>query len=283
MSTKDPRQAEREFAANKFRWLEQVANDGELPPLASRLAIILCPLFNREYGGRAWASQEYLAGVMGVRRQRINQVLQALVKRGHLRSVRRGKMEQNYYYFVDSDVRKTGHHSNSDVRKTGHLMSAKPDTIPSTDTGAPNGAPGRERAARAPGRARARPGLEGKRVEACQAVEEEVITPAAALRADIYALWHERPWERSTREEALDLSACEVALRDATADTILAAAEARLRAADSPDYLPKVHNWLKDRPWSKPPPKKRANGKVTAADVIDATVRERYSGMRNSQ
>lgn len=88
------------FTGKKFRWLEQVAADGKLPPLALRLCIRLCPCFNLDYDGAAWPAQETLAATLGARREAINRTVSILVACGHLESTRRGRDKSNVYRMV---------------------------------------------------------------------------------------------------------------------------------------------------------------------------------------
>jgi hypothetical protein len=96
-------QAAREFTGQKFRWLEQIARDRQLPGLAAAVAIELCPTFNREQNGEGWKGQDTIARKLGVRREAVNRVLTAMVARGHLTSKRRGRNHTNLYSFILKD------------------------------------------------------------------------------------------------------------------------------------------------------------------------------------
>ena len=98
----------REFAALRFKWVEQVGMDGELPKLAYRIAIWLCRHFNLDHDGAAWAYQDSMAQALGAHRQRVSEALKALVERGHLTSKQRGRDAPNVYEMVILDVRKSG-------------------------------------------------------------------------------------------------------------------------------------------------------------------------------
>ena len=90
-------------ARDQFVWLRQVAADGDLPPTASRIAIVLTSYFNREYDGAAWMSQATLANDLGVTERTVRAGLAGLVDLGHLTSVRRGMTETNLYYLAIKD------------------------------------------------------------------------------------------------------------------------------------------------------------------------------------
>ena len=108
--------AEQAFAAFKFKWLERVAADGELPVLAARFCITLLPYFNLENGGRAWTYQDTMATKLGVHRQCINKIIQALVERGHLITKRQGRDKPNHYWMQLREVEE----ANQDVCENVH-------------------------------------------------------------------------------------------------------------------------------------------------------------------
>jgi hypothetical protein len=170
------REEQREFAADKFRWLRQIALDPDLPPLASRFAILLAEFcFNIEYDGEGWAGQDWLAAKLGCRREAVNRLFALLVKHGHLTYKRGGWGDTNRYrmafkeevtnvrFFAhqeetidDTDVRFSSHqeqvaevtdvrkNAQSDVRKNApHLLL--------TNSGAPTVPPGESTAAAAAG------------------------------------------------------------------------------------------------------------------------------------
>lgn len=86
-------------ASEQFNWMRQVAYDGDLLPYASRVAIALTKYFNyREYEGWTWMAQATLAKDLGMPERTLRKALSALVKRGHLISKRRGRMETNQYH-----------------------------------------------------------------------------------------------------------------------------------------------------------------------------------------
>jgi len=91
------------FTHKKFRWLDQVSLDRELPPLALPVCVQLCPAFNLAYDGTAWPFQDTIAARLGVRREKINKAIAALVARGHLESIRQGRDKPNAYRMVVKD------------------------------------------------------------------------------------------------------------------------------------------------------------------------------------
>jgi hypothetical protein len=262
--SKDPRDAQRQFAADKFRWLDQVAADGELPPLAARLCITFCRFFSLEYDGRAWAYQDTMAEVLGVKRWSINKVLQALVERGHLTSVRRGRDKPNHYHFVlkdeDHDVCDRTHHNDHDVRSSTSRCAPQHTQTPCTNPGTPSASPGERGGAAAPppGGAGAPPGWR-KKGKAVAVLSKEQSAMAAALEA-LHAVW-QRGWPKdaTAKQHAADRQAFGDALRHGTAYAIIDGAEAWVKAADAPRFLPLLSDWLAARSWEKPPPKKKVH------------------------
>ena len=115
--------------------MELVALNPELPPLASRFAILLTvKYFNLDYDGIGWASQDTLAEDLGYRRWAVNRLFSLLVKHGHLTYKRGGWGETNRYQMAFPDVRKNTHQedpehptdvrnfTHSDVRKNTHNL-----------------------------------------------------------------------------------------------------------------------------------------------------------------
>src|SRR6516162_2788755 len=110
MSTANPqtkrRQSRRKskatiFTYRKFLWLEQVARDRGLPALASAVCTLLSPYFNLSHDGAAWPYQDTLAASLGVRREAVNRVINALVERGHLEvTTTRGRHKPSVYRLV---------------------------------------------------------------------------------------------------------------------------------------------------------------------------------------
>src|SRR5262245_37094914 len=99
------RNSNTDFARQKFCWIEQVARDDHsLPSLATATAVELLHHFNHRRGGAAWPLQATLAKALGVRREKINRALNALVERKHLTSTRRGREHPNHYKMVIHDV-----------------------------------------------------------------------------------------------------------------------------------------------------------------------------------
>jgi hypothetical protein len=72
-----------DFVARKFQWIDQIAADGELPPHAARLAIVLLRYVNRKTGD-AWPAIPTLAAAMGMVENSVRNALRAMVTNGHL-------------------------------------------------------------------------------------------------------------------------------------------------------------------------------------------------------
>ncbi|MDD7973200.1 helix-turn-helix domain-containing protein [Roseinatronobacter alkalisoli] len=84
-------------AASSFRWLDQIADDRDLPPVAVRVAIVLRRYFNSR-SGVAWPSQARLVDVTGLSRSGLQNALRALVSHGHLLvEVQKGRGSTNQY------------------------------------------------------------------------------------------------------------------------------------------------------------------------------------------
>lgn len=84
-------------AATTFRWLDQIADDHNLPPAAARVAIVLRRYVNGR-SGTAWPSQARMREATGLSRTGLQNTLRALVARGHLSvDVQRGRGSTNEY------------------------------------------------------------------------------------------------------------------------------------------------------------------------------------------
>src|SRR5262249_44902884 len=60
----------------------------------------LLPGFNLDYDGAAWFFQDTIAARLGIRRETVNRVLNAVVARGHLASTKQGRDKPNVYRFM---------------------------------------------------------------------------------------------------------------------------------------------------------------------------------------
>ena len=99
--TKEPTREEwRKFAADKFKWLRQVALNLELPRIASQFAVLLLDTFNLEFGGIGWAGQDTLAKKLGCHRITVNRLFTLFVKHEHLTYQRGGWGRSNRYRMV---------------------------------------------------------------------------------------------------------------------------------------------------------------------------------------
>src|SRR2546430_7262614 len=80
-----------------FQWQQQILTDGELTPLAVKIALALCRFINRQ-SRRAWPSQGTLAGLIHESRAGTQNALYQLAERGHLETtVNRGRGRSNSY------------------------------------------------------------------------------------------------------------------------------------------------------------------------------------------
>jgi hypothetical protein len=101
----DPVDIEPALVEPMLCWLQQVAEDRTLPPIAMRLAISLCRCFTIETGGEA-AQEAYMAeqaAAVGIKR--VDKVFQALIAGGHIASIRRG--DDAYHFFALKPVSRT--------------------------------------------------------------------------------------------------------------------------------------------------------------------------------
>jgi hypothetical protein len=86
-----------QFAAAKFRWLREVATDGELGHLAVRVALLLSDNVSLSTG-IAWRSQEMLGEWCGGATDRsVRRAISELIERGHLEVHRTGARMVNRY------------------------------------------------------------------------------------------------------------------------------------------------------------------------------------------
>jgi Helix-turn-helix domain len=247
----------REFAALKFKWLEQVAVDRQLPPLAASVCIWLCRHFNLDEDGAAWPHQETIAQALGISRRWVIKVLQALVERGYLFSEQRGQDQPNLYRMrcADevSDVNPSSHQKNPDVNSSAsrcelqftHIDTSKiPETTtlsPSTKSGVLHASP--------------------------QNLEFEKLRK----------IWRVRPYVEHRKEAR---QAFVEAVAQTPAATILAGAQAWVAGVQHPRYLPALATWLEDEAWEKPPPAKskpkRVNGHKPDLSRIAASKSSRF-------
>jgi hypothetical protein len=104
------------YAKQIFQWQRQVLADGELRPLAIKVALALCGFINR--GSRdAWPSQGTLAKVVHASRAGVQKALYQLAERGHLHTiVNRGRGRSNNYrpaLLVAADVDRQSENANA--------------------------------------------------------------------------------------------------------------------------------------------------------------------------
>ncbi|MGJ5049942.1 helix-turn-helix domain-containing protein [Bradyrhizobium oligotrophicum] len=85
------------FMRTVFLWLQQIAADRLLPPLALHVATILASYFNQR-SGEAWPTQETLANRLGISTRAVSRNLFQLAALGHLGVViSRGRRRPNVY------------------------------------------------------------------------------------------------------------------------------------------------------------------------------------------
>jgi hypothetical protein len=268
------REAHKQFASEKFRWLEQIALDGELSALAVRIAIWLCHLFNLEHGGAAWPYQDSIAAALGVKRKHTNKAITALVKRGHLTSERRGRDKPNHYRFVlqndadqGDDVRDHTHH---DASPEAHHPNydAPPGALRCASRGAqtPYARRPRQRGAGAPAGSAGQQVVLASKIDGAGASDGEC--------DQLRALW-QRGWSKdaTTKQRAADRKAYAEARRHATPKEIFAGAKVWLKGIDAPCYLPVLSDWLAACHWKNKPPKKgkRHAGNGARRGKVDLT------------
>jgi hypothetical protein len=266
------------FTGHKFRWIEQVARDcRNLPALGAAVAAEFCHYFDLAHGGAAWPWQGAIADALGVRREAVNRVINALIERGHLTSTRGGRNKPNVYHFVLKDKApgcaqpRTSSPSKmcaDDVRER-RFRCAQPRTESSSKTPETAYAVSQER-----GRGRsltlADPPAGGgaaltaaapKRVEASK---QEIIPPPSRVPS----LNHERHWRELRAvwarpaafldDQRADRAAFDWACREVAPEEILDAARTHVAAADAPRFLKRLAVWLDARGWETVPPPKRA-------------------------
>src|SRR5262245_43667024 len=85
------------FTRDKFRWLDQVATDVQVSPLAFRLAYIVASYVNRK-SGDAWPCQDTLAKALGIGARAVRKLATELVAHGHVQvTISRGRGNSNRY------------------------------------------------------------------------------------------------------------------------------------------------------------------------------------------
>jgi hypothetical protein len=280
------------FTHKKFRWLDQLSIDRELPPLALRVCIQFLPGFNLDYDGSAWFFQDTIAARLGVRRETVNRVLNAVVARGHLESIKQGRDKPNVYRMVLKDEAATigaqpaDRPARCDQRRTSSdpMMCAEDVTNdalrcdqPVTQTpfktpGAPKGAPKEERetvaqerdysssdVAAALGGPRAEEKEESKQAHggdgaAAAPLAGEIIPPGSfeELRL-VYDRGH-------LDDDQAARKAFKTACREVAPEVIIEAAKVWVAAADAPRFLKPLDVWLDRRGWAKAPLPKPAAG-----------------------
>lgn len=75
----------RSFTRRKFEWLDAVASDPELPPIAARLAIIIANRYLNSISAEAWPGVETLARALDVSANTVRTGMRALSRR-HMRA-----------------------------------------------------------------------------------------------------------------------------------------------------------------------------------------------------
>jgi hypothetical protein len=248
-----------------------------LPALAPALCIEFVHYFDLAYDGAAWPAQDTLAAALGVRREAVNKVINALVEQGHLTSTRQGRDKPNVYRMVLRE----------DASRCAQSRTSSPPKMCAQDV--------RDSEFRC---AQKRTRISSKTPETANAVsqererEEESLTrfdhtlgepEAAALRAAgspeeedhgaveiippprVPSLNHERAWRElrtiwvrpHPEDQRADRRAFDEACREVAPEIMVAAAPAWV-AAYEPRYLPPLWKWIIDRGYEKDPPVKCA-------------------------
>jgi len=275
------------FTHKKFSWLEQVARDRSLPALAPAVCILLSPYFNLSRDGAAWPYQDTLAASLGVRREAVNRVINALAEQGHLEvTSTRGRRKASVYRMVLKATAKCAQESTlSQPKMCAENVRSREEKCAPTRTQTPFKTPGalteppgkRERETSAyadedPVAAGTPPLTRDPAEEAAEeAKQERSSLSAAALPiprtrsvereerfGELRAIWN-RGHARDNTPEVIagERQAFERACRDTDPAVILDGARVHVAAADAPRYLPKLHEWLASRKWETPPPPKR--------------------------
>ena len=88
----------------RFLWLDAVATDARLPPLATRVAVVLGRWLNSD--GLAWPSVATVAASLGATDRAVQKVLAALVEAGHIAvERRRGRGNTNLITIIAPTVK----------------------------------------------------------------------------------------------------------------------------------------------------------------------------------
>ncbi|SMC51591.1 hypothetical protein SAMN06297251_103112 [Fulvimarina manganoxydans] len=85
------------FEARRSRWLEQVAGDNALAPIAARIAIFISKYMNR-HEGCTWVGVDRLASDAKTTDRTVQRVMRQLEERGHLETEARGGRKQTNRY-----------------------------------------------------------------------------------------------------------------------------------------------------------------------------------------
>jgi hypothetical protein len=270
-----PLDGRRGFTAKIFRWLAQVNADRELPPSAAKIAIALAAYFNHQReGGMAWPGFETLARDAGLSKSVVVSVLRLMAERGHLKieAGRPGRGHSSRYWMIEkgrqADLFEPEKRSAAPSEK-GRLAAQKrsagrPDSSKNHLLhGAEAGAVEEGERADALARVEYSPcdagAPEGAREELKQESKPppseespppgEIATPFDQLKA----IWR-RPW---CDDEAAERRAFERARREVAPETIIAAAQAHVAAADHPRFLQPLDCWLDRRGWEHNPPERK--------------------------
>jgi len=276
------------FTHRKFLWLEQVARDRRLPALSSAVSVLLSPYFNLSHDGAAWPYQDTLAASLGVRREAVNRVINALVERAHLEvTTTRGRHKPSVYRLVLKETAATKCAQEStlsepkmcaeNVRIREGKCAPTRTQIPLKTPWASKEAPRRERKANAcafdssPGGAAPLTGCPAEEDSPTAAPSARQESPVERSRSvareersgdekfrELRAIWA-RPW---ADDDAADRRAFEAACREVAPDDIIEAAQtwvAAFEAGDGVRFLPPLARWLAARGWEKPPPQRKAS------------------------
>jgi hypothetical protein len=258
-----------EFKKQRFRWLDQVLVDPELPASAFKVAYRIGDDFNDvQQDGRAWEGCKEIARAIGMSEKTVITMVRRLNARGHLRVEwgKQGRGHPNNYWMIlkpasaqVSDEIKPASTPNKTCAHAGEPRE-------SNHEGTPIGVPHGERAATAAPPAGVAvlgppPRRQGRK-------DGDAAPPPAAEEFNTLR----KMWDRghavdaTSRQQQADAAAWAAAVAGAAApEAILAAAKEWIGAADAPRFLPKLSDWLTTNSWDKPPPKKgsrrhKANG-----------------------
>jgi Helix-turn-helix domain len=122
---------DKDFTRSKLIWLEWIACDPRLSPLAVRIAVRLAKHMNRKKGGDAFPAHETLSKEVHATRRAVISAIEELERAGYLAVTRtRGRKRFNVYRGIfpggkgfdgiEENVKPTAHYQEKNVQPTSH-------------------------------------------------------------------------------------------------------------------------------------------------------------------